>query len=83
MARAHAAEMADDRRAGEVEIAQRVEHLVAHELVDVAQPLAFSTRSPLITTALSSEPPRARPAARMLIDLVQEAEGAGAADARS
>ena len=51
--------------AGEIEIADRVEHFVAHELVLVAQAAVGSARwSPLITTALSSEPPRARPAAR-------------------
>ena len=34
------AKMPDDRPAGEIKIAHRVEHLVAHELVGVAQPAA-------------------------------------------
>ena len=36
--RALAVDMADDRRAGEIEVADAVERLVAHELVAVAQP---------------------------------------------
>ena len=50
--------------AGEIEVAERVEHLVAHELVVVAQAFLVQHRSPLMTMAFSSEPPRARPAWR-------------------
>src|SRR3954452_12367702 len=38
MARADAAEMSDDRAAGEIKIAKGVEQLVADELVSIAQP---------------------------------------------
>src|SRR3546814_7697444 len=37
MARAAAVVAADDRRAGQIQVAQRVEDLVTHELVFVAQ----------------------------------------------
>src|SRR5437899_3568449 len=82
MARAQAAEMADDRCAGEVEIAQRIEKLVADELVGIAQAALVkdgvaADDDGIVERAAARQTRRAH-----AVDLVQEAEGAGAADLR-
>ena len=73
-------EMADDRSAREIEIAHRVEHLVAHELVAEAQAafvedaVAADHDGVVERSAAAPAPPRAA------FHLLEEAEGAGAAD---
>ena len=55
---------AENRRAGQRQIADGVERLVAHEFVAIAQALGVSTRSPSMATEFSSEEPSAKPAAQ-------------------
>src|SRR5579883_1215534 len=78
--RALAAEVADDRRAGEVEVAERVEHLVTHELVDVAQALAVQHLIAADHHGIVERAAARQPGGAHLIDLMQEAEGARPAD---
>ena len=73
-------EAADDRATGEIEVAHRVEHLVAHELVAIAQ-AAFvedavaADHDGVLERAAERQPGRAH-----ALDLVEEAEGPGAAN---
>ena len=72
--------MPDDRRAGEIEIADRVEQLVAHELVGVAQAAAVqhpvaADHDGVVERAAARQPGRAQ-----ALDIVEQAEGAGPAE---
>src|SRR5262249_43479668 len=77
---AAAVEMPEDRAAGQIKVPDRIEHLVADELVRIAQPppLEYALALPddgVVEPGAASE---ARCAQR--IDLVEEAEGARPAD---
>src|SRR5215470_705083 len=80
VAGAHAAEMAEDRAAGEVEIAQRIEQLVAHELVSIAEAALIEDgiaahHHGILERAAARESRCAHP-----VDILKEAEGTGAGD---
>src|SRR5512134_3061810 len=76
MARANAAEMADDGRAREVQVADGVEHLVAHELVRIAQPfLVENTVTADHNGVVQRSSPRQTRGPQFL-NLIKEAEGA-------
>src|SRR5258708_16805217 len=72
--------MTNHRRAREIEVAKRVEHLVAHELVDIAQALAIEHAVAIDDHGVLKRAAARQPDGAHLIDLMQEAEGAGAAD---
>ena len=75
-----AGEAAQDRRAREVEIADRVEHLVAHELVLEAQP-SFVHHAVAVDHHGVVERTAARQAVpAQVVDFLQEAEGARPGD---
>src|SRR6185437_9191094 len=80
MAGAQAAEMADHRRAGQVEVAERVEQLVADEFVGVAQPPFVEDGVAADDDGVVERAAARQPGRPHLIDLVQEPEGAGTAD---
>ena len=77
MARAHATEPPDDRRADQIEVADQVENLVPDELVLVAQSAVVkdalaADHDGVVERAAQRQAHRAQ-----LVDLLQEAEGAG------
>src|SRR6185312_5617217 len=79
MAGPHAAEMADHRRTREIQVAERVEHLVAHELVDIAQPLAIEHAIAVDDHGIVERAAAREAGGAHLTDPMKEAEGGRAA----
>src|SRR5581483_10895690 len=77
-----AVEVADDRRAREIEIAERVQHFVPHELVDIAEAFAIEHFVAADHHRIVERSAPSQSGGAKLIDLVEEAEGASATDMR-
>src|SRR5579863_6772328 len=69
---------ADDRRAGQGEIADGVERLVAHEFVDVAQAFGVEHRVAVESDGIFKRRTKRKAGLPKLLDVADEAEGAGA-----
>ena len=71
----HHLEMTDDRAPGQVKIPNRIEHLVAHELVSVAQPLLIHDLVPVDHNGIIERTATRQPHGPQLVDLMHETEG--------
>src|SRR3546814_3403211 len=80
MARPVALEVADDRRADQVEVADRIEHLVAHEFVAEAQALGVEDLLAVHHDGVVQRAAAGEAHGAHLLDVLCEAEGAGARD---
>ena len=74
--------MTDNRRPGEIEVAQRVQHLVPDELVDVAEPLAIQHLVAADDHRIVERAAPRQSRSAELVYFVKEAEAARAADIR-
>src|SRR3546814_7189065 len=80
MARAAAVVAAYDRLAGQIQVAQRVEDLVTHELVFVAQAVVIEDAVMTKHHGILQRPAASKAQRAQMLDLLHETEGAGAGD---
>ena len=80
MAGAVAGEAAAQRRPGQGQVTDHVQHLVTDELIRPPQPARVQHRGPSTTTALARLPPWRQPGGTQPRDLLGQGEGAGIGD---